>query len=652
MQEWLSLDNKATYPNEVATEPIKVANNLEKLETYTGGADEKFWENFPKRNFPKTATTRINVNALKKEIKKVQCKMSVTEQKRAEKVVKSLREGAESYQKIPPLPPAIVPNAKSSTDNGYLLTDKICTWTEGEFVAGPFPYPPMEGFRANPLATICRNGKIRPVLNMSGPRGKSFNDNIDMRKVEKVHMATAKEFSYGLKEAGKNASFSKFDICDAYKLVPSKPEDFRLQGFKWLEKYFCETQQTFGSRASVSNFDRLGNTICLMVCLNSETPRTSTYRVLDDTPCIAREGSESCKKFSEEMRRLCKAIDLPLAKNCDKNDKAFENQSNGTVLGIKFDSTKMEWSLPGQKADKIVRRCMDAQSAMHLDLNQVQKLMGSVNDLAQMCPIIKHHKGTGNAMLEKYKGNENILMQTSTEFKEDMRTIAMIADRARMGMPIADRPNKPSLSCLTFYTDAAGASFTMVNKERVFKDQADRGVACLGGTEVADIWLAGKLTWPEGLLTETKDEKGVSFGSKTTTLESVGLLIPFLLSPELIEGRHILFKVDNIAVHYGWENGCVKNDKSATEVLKCVAYLAGYMGCTVYVEHVPRNSEELAELADELSRKREAKCENVNKVLKKAGYREVESIVKSWLRNPVSGGELTRLLVQEIMEKL
>ena len=74
----------------------------------------------------------------------------------------------------------------------------------------------MEGFRSNPLAAVVRNGKVRPVLNMSGPRGRSFNDAVQKEKMERLHMGTAKKFSYGLLEAGQFAKFSKFDIKDAY----------------------------------------------------------------------------------------------------------------------------------------------------------------------------------------------------------------------------------------------------------------------------------------------------------------------------------------------------------------------------------------------------------------------------------------------------
>ena len=200
------------------------------------------------------------------------------------------------------------------------------------------------------------------------------------------------------------------------------------------------------------------------MCLNSNTPRNKLFRVLDDSPCVAPAGSKITENFSTEMRRLCNAINLPLAKNCEKNEKAFENKTEGVVLGIKFNSEKMTWSLPDQKADKIISRCNIARNSMHMDLNQTQKLMGSVNDLAQMCPLLKFHKGTGNHYLEKFEGRDNILRPVPQELKEDLKLIAKVAETARCGLPIAARKCKEPLSTLVFYSDAAGGSFKMIKK--------------------------------------------------------------------------------------------------------------------------------------------------------------------------------------------
>ena len=322
------------------------------------------------------------------------------------------------------------------------------------------------------------------------------------------------------------------------------------------------------------------------------------------------------------------------------------------VLGIEFNSTDLQWKLPEEKADKVITRCLDARNSKHMDLNQMQKLMGSVNDVAQMCPIMKFHKGTGNRYLEQFKGKNNILIPMQEEFKEDMRIIANIAEMARKGLPIARRECKPPLSQLIFYSDAAGASFTKVGGKMVFHDQEHRGVACLGGSKIENIWMGGKINWPEGLITGLKDEKGVPFGCKSTFLESVGILIPFLICPEAIVGRDVTFRIDNKAVMYGWNTGYVKCDKSASEVLRCAAYLAAYTGTTIRVEHVPRVSDKMSELADELSRKEEPEQSTVKEILQEVNYKEVDGRVLEWLKNPCSGRNLTSLLLQETMGKI
>ncbi len=553
VDDWLDERKIPPYPkNEEVTLFKKKFENIPTLADYTVIPEDSFWDNFPKRGLPSRPSTRVKVDILEEEIYLVKDKLTKSELRRAERVVKDLRYGAEAYQRNE-LPPISTCNAKSAYEYGELLTDKIASWIVKGFVAGPFLCPPMPGFRANPQIAVARNGKIRPVMNMSGPRGRSFNDNIDHAKLEKVNMSTAKKFSYELKKAGKDAKFSKFDIEEAYKLIPQKTEDIRLQGFTWLGKYFCETQGTFGGIGSVCNFDRLGNTKDRVVCVKSNTPRNAVLRILDDTPNVGPVDSGIAERFAKEMRDFCEKVGIPLADNCAKNDKAFELQTRGIVFGVGFDSKDMTFFLTEEKANKVIRRCMDAYRSSHLDLKQCQQLMGSVNDLAQMCPFIKFYKGSGNRLLAQFGDNNCILLQTSDQLKKDLLVISKVAESCKSGLPIADPREEPGLSNLMFYTDAAGASFTTVKGRKHFHSQLGRGAACIGGETLETIWFWSRLEWPEKFMTEMRDEKGTIFGCKSTTLESIGLTIPFTAIPERIKGRTITFMVDNIAVALGLE---------------------------------------------------------------------------------------------------
>ena len=573
--------------------------------------------------------------------------MAKSELARAKKLLKNLQNGADSFQKSPLLP-IKTRNAASTSCYGQHLTDTIASWVKKGFVAGPFDTPPIQGFRVNPLGIVVRNGKARPILNMSGPIGASFNDNVEEEKMERLHMGTAKEFSFLLRDSGVGAKFSKFDIQDAYKLIPARVEDYRLQGFQWLGKYFVELMLSFGGKPSPTNFDNLGKTKDLLVCLETNTPRFRVPRALDDSPCVASMNSGLVERFSEEMRRLCKELNIPLADNCPNSEKAFELVERGVVLGIGFDSTNMSWFLPKLKADKIIRRCLEAEKASHVDLKQVQKLMGSVNDLAQMSPLLKPHKRSGNSLLTRFGGNDRILLHVPEDLRKDLRVIAKVAETARVGLPIAEGLSKPGLEALTFYSDAAGASFSLVRGQRHYHDNSGKGVSCIGGDDLDSIWGWSRLSWPEGLLTERKDEKGSWFGSKSATLEAVGLLIPLIVFPETVAGKQLIFKVDNTAVMWGWQSGYVKNDKSASEVLKAVRYLGGFLGASIFIQHVGRMSDDMASLADELSRRERSKNWRFSEALEKAEYRPTEGYLMEWLGNPCSGADLFQGLVKEL----
>ena len=232
VEKWIDPANVPEHPGNVAATVYTVKNTeIPELDNYRTCPGNDFWEKFPQKAVPKKANTRVNVRNLEELIHRNKDKLTDMELKRANRVARDLKYGAEACQ-LKELPAMATENNNTSFTNGRQMTDKIATWVKEEIVAGPFDYPPMEKFRCNPLIAVERNGKVRPVVNMSGPKGHSFNENLDKTKLEKVRMTTAKEFSYSLKEAGKNAVFSKFDIKDAYKLVPAKPADFKLQGFK------------------------------------------------------------------------------------------------------------------------------------------------------------------------------------------------------------------------------------------------------------------------------------------------------------------------------------------------------------------------------------------------------------------------------------
>ena len=190
----------------------------------------------------------------------------------------------------------------------------------------------------------------------------------------------------------------------------------------------------------------------------------------------------------------------------------------------------------------------------------------------------------------------------------------------------------------------------MVGGKRCFHDNVGKGAACIGGTSLEDIWGWTRVSWPDGLLTTQRDEKGCYFGSKSTTLESIGVLLPFITYPKELRNRQLVFRVDNTAVLWGWKSGYVSNDATATEILKCVRYLAGFLGARVFIEHVDRMSTEIASLADEMSRRDTSRSDEGRMALERAEFRTVEGFLLEWLKNPCDDQDLCCNLLKNVQE--
>lgn len=155
------------------------------LQCYRTPPAESFWDKFPKNDLPDKVVTHIKVEALAKELQKASPFLLLSEKFRGHKTIFFLGHGFPSYQKCQ-LPALSCENAESAFEFGKEMTDTLGQWTKAGFVSGPFKEPPVKNFRVNTLMMIPQTDKVRPVLNVSLPKGRSFNDNICEEKLEKV----------------------------------------------------------------------------------------------------------------------------------------------------------------------------------------------------------------------------------------------------------------------------------------------------------------------------------------------------------------------------------------------------------------------------------------------------------------------------------
>jgi hypothetical protein len=481
--------------------------------------------------------------------------------------------------------------------------------------------------------------KVRPVLNVSERSGLSFNDNVDKLSVERVVMDTARSFSYKLLRAGKNARLDKTDVKDAFKNVPAKTGDLRLQGFMVEDRYFIELRMIFGARTAMAHYDILGNTVEKLAIIDSGIPRHFVSRAIDDQPVATPANSSWGEKFVSSYKKICKELNIELAEDCTRCDKAFTNTKRGKVLGVWFDSESLTWKLPAEKTEATRLLLRKTVTKRNVNLEDMQSLLGRLNFVCMMCPFLKAFRFNMNKELASRILDPSLRRELCMEAKADL----MVHDKFLADMawyPIAKEPIAAPPSATYFVTDAAG-----------FPDNAKWsgpiGCGLVGFNDEGSMIHAAQYFWPKEFIVNSRDSAGIRFGNKSTTLECIGLLIPLLTAPELLAGRHVVLRVDNIACVYGFENGQLKNDETASIMIRAAKLVAAYLGTVLHVEHVGRRSCWEAELADNLSRERTTSFIE-QRALSRFTCKRLPCILNVWLNNPISDWSIPLKLLKHM----
>jgi hypothetical protein len=441
-------------------------------------------------------------------------------------------------------------------------------------------------------------------------------------------MASAKSFAQNVVGCGENAVMSKHDLVAAYKQIPCRIEDLRLQGFMWLGRFFVETRQVFGAKTSVCNYDILGATLKLIAELDCAIPAHLALRQVDDVPVISPAGSSLTEEFSEKYKKLAEELNVKLAPDCPLNEKAFTNQVRGKVLGVFFDTTDCTWRLGDKKLEKTKSAISLALQNDSSNIREWQKLCGRLNDICQMCSFMKIFRHAILVCMEGIPSSapSDTPVYISQDAKRDLLVWRNFVNSDLKWLPISHEMTPAPIWCREFVSDAAGLSA---------EADISTGPGCgnVGFLEDGTIIFANQFIWPADFIQNKMDEKGVRFGDKTTCLEMIGLMMPLLIAPELFKNQHAMMKVDCLGTVFGMHNKCSKGDKNASVFIRATYLIAAYLGCTLHVDHLPRVSDWGAEVADRMSR-RSSTISQDKKLLGAFSNRKIPQCLEQWFKEP------------------
>jgi hypothetical protein len=290
---------------------------------------------------------------------------------------------------------------------------------------------------------------------------------------------------------------------------------------------------------------------------------------------------------------------------------------------------------------KTMRSVAEIFHSNEVRLVRLQKLMGRLNHVCQMCDFLKNFTAPLN---ESFAGiptdaGPDTVVDVSNQAKADLKIWAGFLVEERW-LPIQHQEPSPPRYRKEVTTDAAGLPEGHTWKE---------GTGCggVGLNEDGTVAFAFRHVWSESFLNET-DEKGTRFGDKTTCLEALGVLLPFLTHPEYFKNSNVVVKVDCLGVVFGMWNKHATGDKSASIVIRAIHLIATFLECRIFVDHLPRKSDWDSDLADRLTR---SATMTVNDRRLVSSCKEVciPTCLRAWFSKPVNDWSLALKLMKYVM---
>jgi hypothetical protein len=121
--------------------------------------------------------------------------------------------------------------------------------------------------------------------------------------------------------------------------------------------------------------------------------------------------------------------------------------------------------------------------------------------------------------------------------------------------------------------------------------------------------------------------------------------------PKALIGKHILLEVDNTTVVYAWEKKYNKRDTELSILIRCLHVIEAFLGCKIYVKHTKRMSNDMAKMADKLSRSKTTDEETLRKIAHITVHSPTGALI-DWINTPGINWNLPLLLIGDIENKL
>ena len=553
--------------------------NLPERDDYREPAPKEFWTKYPENT--KTSTkSLIDAHTLRR----LAMETNYPHLKHLEKIVHGIEHGFKTGCSGKYRYPSVAKNTPSAYVDGVKVTDAIGSWIKKDFVRGPVTREKLpQNAKVSAIMTRSKpNGKVRVILNLSGPKGSSVNEGIDPQEFPAT-MSSTTEWVKVLTRAGRGCLITKVDWADAYKHLAVHPTDLDLQWFEWLGRYFCELCLVFGSASSAGLFDSVAKILLWIVSEKSGLDMSHIIQHLDDVCAAAPAESGMCQKFDDTFIQVASEVGVKLAPR-DDPQKSFGPSTSGTVLGVNYDTVTWTWGIPKDKLVRLLHTLTEFIESNSVLQKEMWSLVGKIQHVR---PLVPGGKFNIDHLIRANSESEYGLDSVSIHdgLREQLRywriILQLVTDSILIPNPWAILPPWT----LDVYTDAAGGS--------LHDPLRGVGAVCPG-------WFAF-IPWGHKINAGYKD--GLRrLDKKMSAWELLGPLLVITAGHNFCRNSPIRVHVDNQGAVYIFEKGYSSKCRLTTTIAKAIAVIMAGINCRMEVVKIVRCFNTLASMSDDLSK--------------------------------------------------
>lgn len=416
------------------------------------------------------------------------------------------------------------------------------------------------------LGVVEQKSKLRIITDCSRPHNESINNHMQ---------TTCDSFKYKtidqvVSMMTTNCFMSTVDIASAYRTIPVRPSDWTYQGVSWSfaggeEQLMVDTHLCFGLRCAPYIFTQVSDFIvnCMI--------RRGVHRILNylDDYIIIGDTFEECRDSQQMFIRLLRSLGFGISwKKCSSPCKVVE------YLGINFDSTIMESSIPENKMDRLHQEIKFCMHRKRCTKRQLQRLCGII---AHVAKIVRGGRIFSRRLLDKLKGlgegNPRICLSESFQLDIDWWLGFAHQFNGKSMIPIEN-----SKSQIWLATDSSQIGYGLVTNNdwqagRFVRQDSDN-IDLFDRSDIHRHWFNVELMeWP-------KDDVNINF------LE----LIPILLGLQ-----HLTFVYTNILITCFSDNtqtcAMINNgiscNKSCMKIIREIFWICIKANCHIRAIHIP-----------------------------------------------------------------